>query len=261
MFGLDTLVLCENGFKTVGELTTDDLILNPLGAFSHIEEIIDVEEENAFVVSFSTNENVIVSPYTRLPVYNTRYRNEYEVIRRVKDLPGGKYATTKTLPIINTNETYKGYYYNVGVDMPYVITDEMLMLPWRDKTDLILGILDTPLVTLFNEDGVYEITPSSYEIEKGLVSLFRTFGYPVMCATEQNRRILRFGIQNLDVINDIQYKDRYKELSVKPPYNRHRFMPVNGVMQLNKKIPMRKIHVSGGFFLIGYSLIPFCSVK
>lgn len=260
MFGLDTLVLCEYGFKTVGELTTDDLILNPLGAFSHIEEIIDVEED-AFVVRFSTDENIIVSPYTQLPVYNLQYRGENEVIRYVKDLIGGKYATTKTLPIINTNETYKGYYYDVGVDMPYAITDKMLMLPWRDKTDLMLGILDTPLVTLVNENGIYEIMPSSYEMEKGLVSLFRTFGYPVMCATRQNRRILRFGIQNLDVINDIRYKDRYKELSIKPPYNRYRFMPVNGVMQLNKKLPMRKIYVSGGFFLIGYSLIPFCNVK
>ena len=260
MFGLDTPILCEYGFKTVGELTTDDLVLNPLGAFSHIEEIIDIEED-AFAITFSTDETIIVSPYTQLPLYDIRYRGEHEVIRYVKDLVGGKYATTKTLPIINTSDVYKGRYYDIGASMPSKITDEMLMLPWRDKTDLMTGILDTPLVTLFNENGVYELLPSSYNIEKGLVSLFRTFGYPVMCATKQNRRILRFGIQNLDVINDIRYRDKYKELSVKPPYNRHKFMPVKSVLSTGTKMKMRKIVVSDGFFLVGYSLIPVFSVK
>lgn len=251
MIGLDTLLFTREGFKKLRDLDLYDEVLTPLGVFEPITQMSKIEDID-YYIKVSTDEIIPCSRDLELPLYN---ENHYEKIVYADCIKDKKYYTTKILPYDSKIKTRKDLY-EIGTEIPKEIPNEWLTLSSYFRYELLCGLMDTPMCSLKSEDGVYDFRPHSYEFEKSLVSLLRLFGFAVKCGKSKNHRFIKFGIQNIAVIDDIPVRDRYKDIEIMPPNNRFGFMPVKDNGTLKNKIQGRSITVNGGLFLVGYSLIP-----
>lgn len=251
MIGLDTLLFTKDGFKRLGDLDLYDEVLTPLGVFKPIIKMSKVEDIDYYVRT-STDELIACSRDLELPVYENRYREKIVYVDGIKD---NKYCTTKILPF-ESNVTTSRNLYEEGVKIPNIIDNKIFRMSSCYRYELLSGLMDTPMCTLLNENGIYAFRPHSLEFEKSLVALMRLFGFAVRCEIVNGIRIIKVGIQNVAVIDDIPIRDRYRDISKKPPDNRYDFMPIRDTGILKNKVKGRSIEVSGGLVVVGYSMIP-----
>ena len=256
MIGLDTLLFTREGFKKLSDLDLYDEILTPLGTFEPIINMSKIEEID-YGIKVATDEVIACSEDLELPLYNENHKEKMIYADCIKDT---KYYTTKILPYESQLKTRKDLY-KIGTEIPKKIPNDWLLLSSIYRYDLLCGLMDTPMCSLKSEDGVYDFRPHSFEFEKGLISLLRLFGFGVKCGEIKGHRIVKAGIQNVAVIEDIPIRDRYKDIEIMPPSNRFGFMPIKDTGTLKNKVQGRSITVEGGLFLAGYSLIPIkCQV-
>ena len=251
MIGLDTLLFTREGFKKLRDLDLYDEVLTPLGVFEPITHMSKIEDID-YYIKVATDEIIPCSRDLELPLYN---ENHTERILYADCINNKRYFTTKILPYESKLKTRKDLY-EIGTKIPKEIPNEWLLLSSSYRYELLCGLMDTPMCSLKGEDGIYGFRPHSYEFEKSLVALSRLFGFAVSCGNEKIHRIVRVGVQNTAVIDDIPIRDRYKDISKMPPNNRFGFMPIKDTGTLKKSVQGRGITVEGGLILVGYSLIP-----
>lgn len=251
MIGLDTLLFTREGFKKLKDLNLYDEVLTPLGVFEPIMKMSKIEKIDYYIKT-ATDEIIKCSSDMELPLYNENYTERIICVSCIKDK---KFYTTKTLPYDST-KTIKNDLYELGTKIPERIDKRILLSSSYYRYELLCGLMDTPMCSLKREDGIYSFRPHSYQFEKDLVALLRLFGFPVKCDLEKNNRVVKFGIQNIAVIDDIPIRDRYKDILNKPPDNRYVFMPIKDNGTLEENVDGRSICVDGGLVLVGYSLIP-----
>ena len=252
MIGLDTYLFTRNGLVKLRDLNLYDEVLTPLGTFEPIIKMSKIENIGNYIKT-STDEVIACSNNLQLPVYDENHKEKMIDVGYIKNK---KYYTTKTLPYDSVIFNKKNDLYEKGTRIPERINNETLILSSLDRYELLCGMMDTPICTLKSKDGIYEFRPHSYEFEKDLVTLFRLFGFPVKCGNLKGHRFVKFGIQNIMVIDDIPIRDRYKDIEKQPPANRYAFMPIKDSGTLKNNVEGRNISVRGGLALIGYSLIP-----
>lgn len=251
MIGLDTVFFTREGFKKLSELNLYDEVLTPLGMFQPIMKMSKIEDVDYYIKT-STDEIIKCSSDMMLPLYNENHTERMVCVSCIKDK---KYYTTKILPYdskLNTDEDL----YKKGTEIPRTIDNKILTLSSYYRYELFCGLIDTPMCELKGEDGIYSFKPHSYDFERGLVALARLFGFAVKCSIVDKHRVVKVGIQNVPVIDNIPIRDEYRDITKMPPGNRYGFMPVTDNGKLKEKVKGRAITVRGGLALVGYSLIP-----
>ena len=251
MLGFDMVLFTKEGFKPLSELNLYDEVLTPLGIFEPIIKMSRVEDVDYYIKT-STDEIIACSRDLELPVYDKEHNEKMVCVSCIKNK---QYYTTKILPY-DSSFTTRDNLYRLGTDIPSEITNDILKLSEYHRYELLCGLMDTPICELKSKDGIYVFKPHSPQFEKGLVALLRLFGFPVTCSVSQGHRIIRFGIQNIAVIDDIPIRDDYKDINDIPPDNRYCFMPIRDNGTLKNKVKGRAITVEGGLVLAGYSLVP-----
>lgn len=257
MIGLDTVVFTREGFKELKDVNLYDEVLTPLGVFEPIVKMSRIQDVDYYIRT-STDEIIHCSDDLELPVYDKNHKEKMVCVSYIKD---NKYYTTKTLPYDSTLSSDEDLY-KKGTEIPVTIDNKWLTLSSYNRYELLCGLMDTPMCEFKGEDGIYHFKPHSYKFEQGLVGLLRLFGFPVRCGVTKNHRYVRFGIQNIAVIDDIPIRDKYKDISKIPPDNRYGFMPIMDNGRLKESVKGRSIKVNGGLVLVGYSLIPvMCQIS
>jgi hypothetical protein len=251
VIGLDTVLFTRSGFKKLKDLNLYDEVLTPLGMFEPILKMSRVYDIDYYFRT-STDEIIHCSKDLELPVYDKAHKERMICVSCIKDKA---YYTTKILPYDSTIRTNEDLY-KKGTEIPLSIDNKWLILSSYDRYELLCGLMDTPICEFKGEDGVYHFKPHSYQFEQGLIGLLRLFGFPVRCGIAKNHRYVKFGVQNIAVIDDIPIRDKYKDISKMPPNNRYCFMPIMDNGTLKESVKGRSIKVDGGLVLVGYSLIP-----
>lgn len=251
MIGLDTLLFTRDGFKPLRDLDLYDEVLTPLGVFKPIMKMSKVENID-YYVRLSTDEIIPCSRDLELPVYDSKHREKMVSVDCIKD---NEYYTTKILPYESKIKSRRKLY-EFGVNIPKIIDNNILKTSSCDRYELLSGLMDTPMCSLVSENGIYIFRPHSLEFEKSLVALMRLFGFAVKGEVVNNTRIIKVGVQNVAVIDDIPIRDRYRDITRRPPNNRYEFMPIRDVGILKNSVQGRQIEVPGGLVVVGYSLVP-----
>ena len=251
MIGLDTVLFTREGFKKLKDINLYDEVLTPLGIFEPITKMSRIGDID-YYIRVATDEMICCSDELELPIYDEKNRERMICVSYIKDK---KYYTTKTLPYDSKIRADDDLYVR-GTDIPQSISNKWLISSLYDRFELLCGLMDTPMCSLASEDGVYKFQPHSAQFEKELIGLIRLFGFPVKCGMTDSHRIVRMGIQNISVIDDVPIRDSYKDISKIPPENRYKFMPIKDNGTLKNSTKGRGIKVKGGLVLVGYSLIP-----
>lgn len=251
MIGLDTVLFTPEGFKKLRDLNIYDEVLTPLGKFEPIMKMSPIKEIGNYV-KVATDEIIPCSNDLEFLVYD---KDNNEKLIFAEDLKRNTYYTAKTSRYYCKKEINLDLY-EEGIKIPLRISNTMLTASLFDRYELLCGLMDTPICELKNENGVYLFKPHSHLFEKGLVSLFRLFGFPVICGEAKHIRYVKMGVQDLVCMDEIPIRDEYRKMSKTPPKVRYNFMPIKGYGKFKNVAKGRNIFIKGGLVLVGYSLVP-----
>lgn len=252
MIGLDTILFTPDGFKKLKDLNIYDEVLTPFGVFEPIMKMSKIQDID-FYIRVATDEKIVCSKDLEIPVYDEKNRERIVYAGYIKDK---KYYTTNSLPYDSKKYIKDEDLYIKGTEIPQSISKKWLTASLYNRFELFCGLMDTPMCYLEKEDGVYVFKPHSYRFEQEFVALSRLFGFSVKCDIVKKKRVIKVGVQNIAVIDDIPIRDNYKDLSKMPPDNRPHFMPIIDNGELKTPVKGRNIKVDCGLVLVGYSLIP-----
>lgn len=248
MLGADTLLFTKKGFKKLIELDIYDEVLTPYGVFEPIVKLGPWKPMDK-VIKLNTLEDICCTDNLMLNAAD-HCNGSYTYVDEVDDKnyyfdPIMEFeGDGKNHPVSNG--------YDFAVVVPTCIPDAYILSPIEERLKLFAGLVDSPICELGKVDGIYNFYTYYDDLMQGIVTLCRSLGFGVTCS--KKKMVYKIGVSVNKYIDIIPIKDELKMCHNYATMSKRAY--VSKVAE-NKNFTLgREVKVNGGFFLVGYSMVP-----
>lgn len=253
MLGADTLLFTKKGFKKLIELDMYDEVLTPFGTFEPIVKLGPWKPVDK-VIRLNTLEDIYCSDNLMLDAgaYNNKAGYMY-VDDLAENIDKVYYNFEEIMEFEGDGRNHPvSNGYDFAVVVPTCIPDAYILSSIEERLKVFAGLVDSPICEIGKTDGYYDFYTYYDDLMQGIVTLCRSIGFGVTCTCSE--MVYKISVAVNKYIDILPIKDELKVCHNYAALNKRMFVRK---ISDNKTFTLgREVKVNGGFFLVGYSMIP-----